>query len=143
MSVLDVLLAHPARNVQKTPEEKIVDVRRLRTEIPAEDGGDPTIVKAEFKVRALTYNEIAQLRNSQDVDAEVCLAGIVEPDLGSEALARHFEVLGESEHWGDRGIARIDLLKGMLLVGEIEELSHIIQRMSGFKKQTIFEVKKN
>lgn len=134
MSALDILLASPARNVQAKPEEKEVEIRRLSTEM-----GKPVI----FRVRALTYNQVAELRNREDTDLQICLSGIAEPDLGSVELARHFGVLNADEQWGARGMGRGDLLKAMLLSGEISELASVIQKMSGYLKQTVFEVKKN
>ena len=40
-------------------------------------------------------------------------------------------------------MGRGDLLKAMLLSGEISELAGVIQKMSGYLKKTVFEVKKN
>ncbi len=134
MSVLDVLLSGTARNVAKKPEEKEVEILRLSKEV-----GKPVA----FRLRGLSYDQVTELKSLEDMDLRICLAGIAEPDLGSLELAYHYGVLEQGEQWGARGMGRGDLLKAMLQPGEITDLSRTLQRMSGYLKNTVKEVKKN
>ena len=129
--VLDVLLSGTARNVAAKPEEKEVEILRLSREVGA---------PVAFRLRGLSYDQVKSL---DDMDLKICLAGIVEPDLGSVELARHYGVLQEGEQWGARGVTRGDLLKALLQPGEISDLSRVLQKMSGYLKNTVKEVKKN
>ena len=132
--VLDVLLSGTARNVAAKPEEKEVEILRLSREVGA---------PVAFRLRGLSYDQVTELKSLNDMDLKICLAGIVEPDLGSVELARHYGVLQEGEQWGARGVTRGDLLKALLQPGEISDLSRVLQKMSGYLKNTVKEVKKN
>lgn len=133
-SVLDILLAGTARNVQKEPEEKLVEIPRL-----SQLAGAPV----HFRLRGLRFNEIAELSRDPHMDAKAVLAGVVEPDFGSIPLARHYGVLAEDEDWDSGSKMRVDLVKAMLQPGEISELSREIQKLSGYLKVTVKTVKKN
>lgn len=133
-SVLDILLAGTARNVQKEPEEKLVEIPRL-----SKQAGQPV----RFRLRGLRYNEVAELTNATGMDAKVVLAGVLEPDFGSVPLARHFGVLEDGQDWDSSDKMRVDLVKAMLQPGEISELSREIQRLSGYLQVTVKNVKKN
>ena len=60
----------------------------------------------------------------------VLLAGCVEPDLKAKEL---------KEKYG--GATPAETVKAMLLPGEIEDLSRAVERLCGFRRITIKEVK--
>lgn len=94
-----------------------------------------------FTVRELGYNEIQDINRMEggrpdgDVNIAVILAGVVEPDLRSEALR---------ERYGAPTPAM--LLPKMLSAGEIAELATRIEKLSGYRRQVteiVDDVKKN
>lgn len=94
-----------------------------------------------FTVRELGYNEIQDINRMEggrpdgDVNIAVILAGVVEPDLRSEALR---------ERYGTPTPAM--LLPKMLSAGEIAELAMRIEKLSGYRRQVteiVDDVKKN
>jgi len=133
-SVLDVLLGNDVRNVQAKPETSEIEIRRLSKQF-----GE----RVTFTVRALTYDEIADLRGSAQLDAEIVLRGTVEPSFKSTELAVKLGVLAPGEEWGAHGKMAIDSVKAMLLPGEIDEVNREIQRISGYLQQMTKVVKKN
>jgi len=133
-SVLDILLAGTARNVQKDAPEKEYRVVRLTKE----KGRDVI-----FRLRALPYSRCAELEGAPDVDLMVALDGIVEPSLKDVRLAAQYGLLEKGEPWGTHGITPIALLQAMLLPGEIRAISRAVQRLSGYDAVTLKEVKKN
>lgn len=127
-SVLDILLGGSLRNVNKEPETAEFEVKRL---------------KVQLQVRGLTYNEVADLAGDNQMDLKVVLAGMVSPVFSDIRMARKLGLLGEDEDWGAHGIGQMDVAKALLTPGEISELSRRIQRLSGYLKATVAEVKKN
>lgn len=87
-----------------------------------------------FSLRALPYNRVAEIRelNGGAMSVDILLAGVVEPDLKNGELARKYSAATPAE-----------LVKSMLLPGEIEDLSREIERLSGYRTATIDEIKKN
>lgn len=94
-----------------------------------------------FAVRELGYNEIQDINRMEggrpdgDVNIAVILAGVVEPDLRSDALR---------ERYGAPTPAM--LLPKMLSAGEIAELAMRIEKLSGYRRQVteiVDDVKKN
>lgn len=91
--------------------------------------GGPVI----FKIRALPYNRAAELTASQkdDLNVHIVLAGTVEPNLKDKELLTKYNAATPAE-----------LVKKMLLPGEIEDLSRAIEILSGYRIVTIEEIKK-
>ena len=58
------------------------------------------------------------------------LAGCVDPDLKSAALQEKFQ-----------GVTPAETIKAMLLPGEISDLSIAVEKLSGYRRTTIEEVK--
>lgn len=58
------------------------------------------------------------------------MAGCVEPDLKDPRLLEKFG-----------GATPADVVKRMLLAGEIADLSAVVERLSGYRRATITEVK--
>ncbi|MGO5114178.1 phage tail assembly chaperone [Candidatus Avoscillospira sp. LCP25S3_F1] len=134
MSVLDILLAGTARNVQKTPQEQDYKVLRLSEEL-----GQDVV----FKLRGLSYNKCHELAEREETDVWTALAGVAEPDLQDPRLAVQYDLLQEGEAWGRHGVTPPDLVKAMLLPGEISALSRAIQQLSGYRTISLEAVKKN
>ena len=121
-SVLDVLLGSTIPNVEKELPTGRYKVDRLS----ALSGHDVV-----FTVRALPYGKVHDLeRFTQDSDVHILLAGCVEPDLKDPRLMEKFG-----------GATPADTVKRMLLPGEITDLSQAVERLSGYRRTTISEVK--
>ena len=121
-SVLDLLLGGAVPNVEKELPTANYKIDRLS----AAAGHDVV-----FKLRALPYGKVHDIeRFTQDADVHILLAGCVEPDLKDERLLEKFG-----------GATPADVVKRMLLAGEITDLSQAIERLSGYRRLTITEVK--
>ena len=134
MSVLDILLEGTARNVQKTPQEQDYKVLRLSEEL-----GQDVV----FKLRGLSYNKCHELADMEEMDVLTVLAGVVEPNLQDVRLAVQYGLLQEGESWGRHGVTPPDLVKSMLLPGEISAMARFIQQLSGYRTIGLEAVKKN
>ncbi len=86
-----------------------------------------------FKLRALPYSRASEMTKAQHVDMEVhiVLAGVVEPNLKSPELMSKYGAATPAE-----------IIKKMLLPGEIIDISRAVERLSGYRIDTIEEVKK-
>lgn len=121
MDTLDLLLKAEIPN----PPEKAVKLRRLSKAC----GGDVV-----FRLRALPYSrvaEIEEMHRGDDMPVFILLAGCVSPDLKNRDLMEKYKALTPEE-----------LIKAMLLPGEIEDLSREVERLSGYRTATYDEVKK-
>lgn len=122
MNTLDILLN---ANIPDLPEAEY-KIKRLSKEM----GGDVV-----FRVKALPFSRVAELRkehDGEDMPLWIVLEGTISPDLRSAPLR---------EKYGAE--TPIELLKKLLLPGEIEDLQIKIERLSGYKKNTLEEVIKN
>lgn len=124
VSVLDLLLRPEVPDARKALPEKKVEVTRL-----SELAGEPVI----FTVRALSYNEIRKVqdkpREDQAVTAVLC--GCKDPDFRDKRLLDP-----------EKGLAAPpDAVKAKLTAGEIDELYIEIQKLSGYLRRTLSEVK--
>ena len=121
-SVLDVLLGGTVPNVEKELPTSCYRVDRL-----SDLAGQDVI----FTLRALPYGKVHDLeRFTQDSDIHILLAGCVDPDLKDPQLMEKFG-----------GATPADTVKRMLLPGEIADLSAAVERLSGYRRMTISEVK--
>lgn len=121
MDVLQLLLS---REKVLPVQEKEVKIKRLSPK-----GQEPVI----FSLRSLSYNRVAELKKTggEDIRLHILLAGIKSPDLKSQELLDKY------------GAATpLELLKILLLPGEIEDLSLAVERLSGYRVNTIEEIKK-
>ena len=121
MNTLELLLKADRPNMP----EKEIKLKRLSKAC----GGDVI-----FKLRALSYNRVAEIKDShtgKDMDVHIILAGVTSPDLKSEDLKQKYNAVTPAE-----------MVKTMLLPGEIEDISREIEKLSGFRIATIEEVKK-
>ena len=124
VSVLDLLLRPELPDVRRVLPEKLVEVKRL-TEL----AGEPVV----FTLRAMTYNETRQLYDKprEDQALSAVLYGCKDPDFRDKRLL-------DSE----KGIVTpLDAIKARLFAGEIDELHIEIQKLSGYLRRTLAEVK--
>lgn len=127
MDVLEILLAADEKIIEKLPEKEI-EVTRL-----SEACGEPVI----FKLRGMSYNRVAEIKAmasstetaEEKVDLRILLAGVVSPNLKSKELQAKFGAPTPAE-----------LVKKMLLAGEIADISSEIERLSGYRRKTIRDV---
>ena len=116
-SVLDLLLGGDIPNVEKELPTAAYKIDRL-SDLAGHD--------VVFKLKALPYGKVHDIeRFTQDT-----LAGCVEPNLKDERLLEKFG-----------GATPADAVKKMLLAGEIADLSAAVERLSGYRRMTISEVK--
>lgn len=121
-SVLDTLLGSAIPNVEKELPSAAYKIDRLS----ALAGHDVV-----FKLKALPYGKVHDIeRFTQDADVHILLAGCTEPDLKDGRLREKFG-----------GATPADVVKRMLLAGEIADLSAAVERLSGYRRMTITEVK--
>lgn len=123
MDLVSLLLRPELPNVQKELPTARYRVKRL-----SELLGTDVI----FTLKGLPYGKVQKLRESMsdDVSVQILLQGCVEPNLKDPAL---------KERYG--GATPAETVKAMLLPGEIEELSREVERLCGYRKLTIEEVK--
>lgn len=86
--------------------------------------GGPVI----FKLKGLIYNRANDLMktHTDELNVHIVLAGTVEPNLKDENLLTKYNAVTPAE-----------LIKKMLLPGEIEDLSREIEKLSGYRQTTI------
>ena len=119
MDALELLLNSERPNMP----EKEIKLKRLSKAC----GGDVI-----FRLRALSYNRVAELQKADsDMNVHIILAGVVSPDLKSEELKKKYNAVTPAE-----------MIKAMLLPGEIEDISREIEKLSGYRAATVEEVKK-
>lgn len=120
--VLDLLLRGDLPDVRKTLPEKRVEVKRL-----SELFGEPVV----FTLRALTYDETRRLQDKprEDMAVSAVLYGCKDPDWRDKRLLC------------DGAVTPPDAIKARLTAGEIDELYIEIQKLSGYLRQTLAEVK--
>lgn len=121
MNTLDLLLKSEIPN----PPEKEIKLKRLSKAC----GGDVI-----FKLRALSYSRVAEIKNLHadgDMEVHIMLAGVVSPDLKSDELKRKYN-----------SVTPVEMIKVMLLPGEIEDISREIEKLSGYRMTTVEEIKK-
>jgi hypothetical protein len=120
MGTLDLLLK---AEIPDLPEKE-VKLKRMSAIC-----GEPVI----FKIKALPYNRATDLIKNQpeDINVHIVLGGTVEPNLKDKDLLTKY-----------RAETPAELIKKMLLPGEIEDLSREIEKLSGYRKVTLEEIKK-
>lgn len=106
------------------PREKNVKLKRL-SEICGKD--------VVFRIRQISYNrlhEIVEQHNgSGDISVFTVLAGVVSPNLKSKELMTKYGA-----------VTPVDMLEKLLLPGEIEDLDREIERLCGYRYNTLEEV---
>lgn len=120
MGTLDLLLNLDPPH----PETQTIKIKRL-SRLCGED--------VIFTITQLSYNRVAEIRqmNGEDACIDILLAGVTEPDLKNKAL---------KEKYGAETPA--ELIKKLLLPGEIEDISRAVERLCGYRTATVEEIKK-
>ena len=124
VSVLDLLLRPELPDVRKSLPEKRVEVTRL-----SEIAGEPVA----FTLRALSYDETRRVQDKprEDQALSAVLYGCKDPDFRDKRLLDP-----------EKGIVTpTDAVKARLTAGEIDELYIEIQKLSGYLRRTLAEVK--
>ena len=121
-NVLELLLRPEAQSVSNKPQEASFEVERLSKVV-----GAPVI----FRLRALPYGQVQEIsQRSEDSEVHILLAGCVEPNLKDPSLR---------EKYG--GETPADLIKRLLIPGEISDLSREVEKLCGYRMRTIKEIK--
>ena len=117
---LDMMLKPEVPNVQKELPRAKYEVKRL-----SRLAGEPVVLE----LQGLPYGKAQELREvGDDQEVLILLAGC--PELKDEALKAKFG-----------GVTPAETVKAMLLPGEIADLSRTVERLSGYRQNTIREVK--
>ncbi|HHY52655.1 MAG TPA: hypothetical protein GX499_05350 [Clostridiales bacterium] len=123
MNVVDILL----RMDIPQPQTKQYKHKRL-SRLAGED--------VIFTIQEIPYSRVAEIRrmhgDSEDLDLHIVLAGLKDPDPKNPDLNAKYGAATPAE-----------LLKKLLLPGEITDLSRQIEKLSGYRVQTLEEIKKN
>ena len=122
LNILRILLDGDAPDVRTQRETKVYEVRRLSKAL-----GRPVC----FTLRGLPYGRVQELQRLQeDVPCHIVLEGCVDPSFRDpELLAKY------------RATTPLDAIQALLLPGEIEDLSRAVERLTGFRQNTIREIK--
>jgi len=122
-NILEFLLTPEVPNVLRDLPEKQFEVKRLSRLMGQ---------KAVFTLRALPYGKVQDIRQMPEADqeAQILLQGCVSPDLKSQALMEKYSVA-----------TPLDAIRSLLLPGEIADLSMEVERLSGYRRKTIDEIK--
>lgn len=122
VSVLDLLLRPEVPNVQRELPTARYKVKRL-----SQAAGADVI----FTLRALPYGRVEELRElPEDMDVHIVLAGVAEPDLKAPELREKYGAATPAE-----------VVKAMLLPGEIGDLRIAVEKLCGYRRETIAQVK--
>ena len=117
---LDLMLRPEVPSVQKELPTASYEVKRLSALT-----GQPVTLE----LRALPYGKAQELRSMEtDQEVHILLAGC--PELRDEGLQAKFG-----------GATPAETVKAMLLPGEIVDLSRAVERLSGYRQNTIREIK--
>lgn len=121
--ILDLLLRPEVPNARKQLPEKRIKVKRLSELLGQE---------LTLQLRALPYGKVEELResSSSDMSVHILLAGVIEPDLKDKRLRERFG-----------GATPAETVRSIFLPGEIEDISREIERLCGYRMNTIEEVK--
>lgn len=117
---LDSILKPEIRSVQEDLPKAKYEVKRI-----SDLAGEPV----EFELQALTYGKVHELKEmGAEQQVMIVLAGC--PELRAPELVQKFSAASPAE-----------AIKKLLLPGEIADLSFAIERLTGYRRNTIKEVK--
>lgn len=122
MNTLDLLLKADIKDFKYPLKE--IKIKRL-TETLNND--------VIFKIKALSLDKLKELRetNSGDFYIHTIIEGVIEPSLKDKNLIEKFSA-----------ITPVDLVKKLLVAGEIEDVYLEISKLSGYSGSTIEDIKK-
>lgn len=107
------------------PQEKQFKHKRLSDVCGAE---------VVFTLRELGFSRVAEIKKlheGEEMELRTLLAGVVEPNLKDKELLAKYGALTPAE-----------LVKKLLLPGEITDMSREVEKLSGYRVSTIEEIKK-
>lgn len=120
--LVDMLLRPEVPDVSRELPSKRVKVKRLSKLLGAD---------VVFTLRALPYGQVEDIKKETgDTSLSILLLGLADPDPKDVALNKRFNAITPKE-----------MLKQLLLPGEIEDLSREVERLSGYRAATIEEIK--
>ena len=124
MSTLDILLGADLPDMRKKLPEQKVEVPRL-----SQEAGKPVI----FTLRALSYDKVREIQEKPWSERALygVLYGCVEPNWKDSRLMDP----------GKSIVTPPDAIKAKLMSGEIDELYAKIQKLSGYLRDTLLDVK--
>lgn len=105
---------------QREQETKLVEFRRWT------DGDGKPLT---FRIRELSYDEVEEIRSmhkDSDIAPAIIAKGVVEPNLREESLQRALGVATPYE-----------AIRKMLKAGEVLDLQIAIERLSGYRGNTL------
>lgn len=122
MNTLDLLLKADIKEFAVPTKE--IKIKRLSEKL------DGDVV---FKIKALSLDKIKELRetNSSEFNIHTIIEGVTEPSLKDKNLIEKFGV-----------ITPADLVKKILIPGEIDDVFYEISKLSGYNGSTIEDIKK-
>lgn len=122
MNTLDLLLKADIKEFVMPKKE--IKIKRLSEKLQ----GDVI-----FKIKALSLDKIKEIRetNSNEFNIHIVLEGVIEPSLKDKNLIEKFGVITPAE-----------LVKKILVAGEIEDIYNEISKLSGYNGSTVEEIKK-
>ena len=117
---LDMMLRPEIPEVQKELPTAQYEVKRLSRLV-----GEPVVLE----LRGMTYDRAMELRDmAVDQEVHILLEGC--PELKDPELKAKFG-----------GVTPAETVKAMLLPGEIADLSRAVERLVGYRQNTIREIK--
>lgn len=120
--LLDLLLRADLPDMRKQLPQAQFEVPRLSAL-----AGKPV----RFTLRGLPYGRVQELKGlEKDVSVHILLAGCEDPGLKGKELLEKFGA-----------VTPVEAVKSLLLPGEIEDLSQEVERLCGYRRRTIAEVK--
>ncbi len=95
-----------------------------------------------FELKALPYGRVQDIKRLQeDSQIHILLAGCVSPDLKDSRLAKKYYARTAEGKAAPELTTPADVVKNMLLAGEIQDLANEVERLTGYRSMTISEVK--
>jgi Phage XkdN-like protein. len=122
--LLDRLLRADLPDVRKKLPEKKITVNRLTKELKAD---------AVFTLRGISYNKVQEIQamDRKEIEIQEILEGCVDPNFRDPKMLSP-----------EKGIATpADAVTALLNPGEIKAIAFEIDRLTGYRQETIREVK--
>lgn len=127
----NVLQNQFTRYLKTAVQRKKMDILRERKKVYGHEYYDGTWNESSCMVTEDTYGRVQELKRlTEESDIQILLAGCAEPDLKAAALQEKFQ-----------GATPAETVKAMLLPGEIADLAIAVEKLSGYRRTTIEEVK--
>ncbi len=123
VSAIDLLLRPDAPEVVQARQTAAFEVKRL-----SRDLGTPFVLE----LRGLSYNQYQDLAGSKFSNIDIMLEGVVEPNLRDPRLLSQY-----------KAATPVDVVKAIFLPGEIADIARQIEKLTGFRGDTLKEIQKN